>query len=1083
MIVVASENKKRSSILNNLDKSIFVEAGAGAGKTTLIVNRNIQQIKAGELKASELVDITFTKAAAEELRSRLLENLHNAAEDSTCTLEEKARIEAAIKDESQIQISTIHSFCKRLLTEQTFAAKLPLDVRLLDDKEADARKNKFFNEWYGRQNTVDLEDIQQQLTEGDVGEFIHNSFMEICELPNDVNIIYDKSLIGPTAKRKEDYIDDMRKQLSDYSNVITPIIIATTPKQFNSFEDIKDAVKAGFTKAYDGMNTPLIKDFIDLYKSGINEINKGTPFKSSKSVGIKKDDISTMEGKLKRKLTAGKTFDNLLDKLEAYQSALIVNMAEKARKEYKDYCLQPENRHEITNDALLQETLDLVKNNAEARAYFQSKFSCIYVDEFQDTDLVQRELIEILCQDPLKPNKIRKGVLFFVGDPKQSIYAFRGADVDVYEDTKKKYEADSIVDVEEYVLDDNYRSEKTIVDWVNVNFAPYFNKILSGGYSNMNASKKNNAGKDIICGIYTLNSPKWSKGSEEIYTKAETAKDRESRMVTAIIKHLVEDGFQIWDNSKTRKIEYRDFMLLCPKKKDINIYADKLKKAGIPVNLYGSLDNENEDVIIRMSQLYKALTYRYDREAVHGALEVLMGSKIDNNNYIEAKARFELLIQKTEKKTGMELLQFLSHHLEYIMTSETVGSEASRMQSRLQQMLEYVQSNSLGDRQDVYGQIVGYMSADVDKELSMKSDENAVRLMNLHKAKGLEAKIVIICARSEKTNSASPYRTMKDYYPLATRGEGIYKKSLRTYACDDSINKKANDKTRDEKVRQDYVEVTRAEEALIFMDALTKKNNCYFNEYDFGKTENLVDLLPNLKKDIEEIKNDNYSINTSLNKNLIYDSSKWDFKKGAKQEYHQEHLVTPSSVENDDKGGWNPTWELGRPCGSVFGTAMHRCFELLVNKLRKPEKYDLDTIIRQALMENYTEITIETSDEKEAEKELDFYKTYLESKLKTFISDAGLVNDIANAKAVYTEMSFSQYADQSEVCTVNQELEKMLKTRFPLDDKEPYWINGQADLVIVDENDNVQIIDYKTDYKGNETVADLEAHLKKTYDN
>lgn len=1093
MIVTATEAAKRTAIINNLGKSMLVEAGAGAGKTTLVVNRNIEQIKKGTLTAAGLVDITFTKAAAEELRSRLLRELHRAANDSSNTPDERERLKAAIKDESLIQISTIHSFCKRLLTEQTFAARLPLDVRLLDNKEADERKARFFDAWYRKQSVSNLQAIEQEFYRGNASGFIFDTFMEICELPDDTNFIYDTALIAATAKKTADYIKDMHTKLDEcFINLAKVVIDRLAPTTISSFADIKDAVLSAFSSAYDKVaSVNDTEEFIELYKkcqkSWLEDVKGYNSRAIKKVLGIESSECGDLN--LNFSLLMGK--EDLVAELEAYQSVLIVDMAMKARKEYRTFCKLPENRHEITNDSLLQEALELVKSDADARAYFQSKFSCIYVDEFQDTDLVQRDLIEILCQDPNDPSKRREGVLFFVGDPKQSIYAFRGADVDVYEDTKKKYEAAAIADVEEYVLDDNYRSEKPIVEWVNATFSAPFTYILSNGYSGMNAPRDNSDGSGIIRGVYKFKLPNWisdSKAplqSKSLYPNIDMAKERESLMITAIVKHLVDDGFLIWDKKDDkpfkREIEYRDFLILCPKKKDINIYANVLKKEGIPINLYGALDNKNEDVVVRVLQLYKALTLRYDSKTKHGAMEVLMGARLGKKNIVEAKARYELLLKKTENMTGIELLQYLSHHLEYVLTEKTTGEEASRTRSRLQQMLENVQAQPLGDKQDVYKSMLRYMDADIDKELSIEADANAVRFMNLHKAKGLEGKIVIICDRGKKnTSDQSSYRTMRDYYPSALKNQGIVKTYLRSYARDSSILSEVDKKMRNEYVRQDYVEATRAQEALIFMDALY--SNCYFNEYDYSSAKSILDVSTELKKDVEDIFSDAYTLGTGGVSLVNYDTDSWDFSMAPKQGFHQEHSVTPSAMEHDDKATWNPSEESSRPCGKTFGIVMHRCFELLVRMLRKGATFDLHSIIRQALMENYVDIVIDCSDDKEREEELKYYEDYLEGRLSAFLSDIALINEIKAAKDVFTELSFSQYADPKDVGAVDAGLDATLQTRFALDDKEAYWINGQADLIMVDASDNVIIVDYKSDHIGKESIANLESHLHAAYD-
>jgi ATP-dependent exoDNAse (exonuclease V) beta subunit len=129
------------------------------------------------------------------------------------------------------------------------------------------------------------------------------------------------------------------------------------------------------------------------------------------------------------------------------------------------------------------------------------------VDEFQDTDHIQVAMIENLCKEQGK-DCFRPGSLFVVGDPKQSIYRFRGAELAVYEDTKEKMSQRD--DVVVYELDNNYRSDKSVVTWVNTNF-----QSCISGYRPMEADKKRNADtegeKKKLSGVYCWKKVKLSK--------------------------------------------------------------------------------------------------------------------------------------------------------------------------------------------------------------------------------------------------------------------------------------------------------------------------------------------------------------------------------------------------------------------------------------------------------------------------------------------------------------------------------------------------------------------------------------------
>ena len=123
-----TEEALRKQIIEKLDDNVFVEAGAGAGKTTLIVSRIVNQLRQG-IAPESIVVITFTNAAAEELRTRITGKVMEAGTDTSLTEKERANLQTALRRLDLMNISTIHSFCFKLLQERSFDAAIPLDSR------------------------------------------------------------------------------------------------------------------------------------------------------------------------------------------------------------------------------------------------------------------------------------------------------------------------------------------------------------------------------------------------------------------------------------------------------------------------------------------------------------------------------------------------------------------------------------------------------------------------------------------------------------------------------------------------------------------------------------------------------------------------------------------------------------------------------------------------------------------------------------------------------------------------------------------------------------------------------------------
>ena len=187
------EDKNRLQILNDFTPNILIEAGAGSGKTTILVNRILNQIKNTEITLDKMVAITFTEKAAIGLQERFQENLfkaHTQAEG-----EQKEKLKRAIEDMDKIHISTIHSFCSSMLKEMPFEAGLSLDFTIVrDDEDAVFKKGLFAQFCENDQTAFDPEISEIKSRMGEVGinpDILEDTFYSICE-KDGITWVYDQ---------------------------------------------------------------------------------------------------------------------------------------------------------------------------------------------------------------------------------------------------------------------------------------------------------------------------------------------------------------------------------------------------------------------------------------------------------------------------------------------------------------------------------------------------------------------------------------------------------------------------------------------------------------------------------------------------------------------------------------------------------------------------------------------------------------------------------------------------------------------------------------------------------------------------
>lgn len=1074
------EDLIRKEIENDLTSNIFVEAGAGAGKTSILVRRIMNQIKSGKWNVDQIVAITFTNKAAQELKDRigkkLLEELHKAE----ITDAEKSLLENALHNLNLMQISTIHSFCFRLLTETSFAAGMRMDMRMLENNEEDDSKKAFFKNWYNHVPYRAKAEFLNMYLGNRPYKALENTFLQICDLDSSFVIEYPDKLFFKNEIEVDAFCGDSR---AAFERILVKQINAASRKNFKTF---KELVRAGvlnpkFTKAIMAgiSDKQFVKRFIIKVEDELIDANKLHIFRNkAKNIVFSSRHSALGDNKAQ---------------LDEYHNALVLRFLtdclKECRKLYKNYS--------ITNDLLLQKTRDMLKGNAHIRKAFAKKFRCIYIDEFQDTDPVQTELLFLLCKD--QKDNFRKGSLFIVGDPKQSIYRFRGADLHLYYRTKTLAEEKGF---KVYGLNYNFRSNAQIVSFVNQNNARLMDHYQNDGctgYEDMVSKVEpdlTQKPENCLSGVYHLGNP-CEKDSTRKYIK-----DDDIDTLVNIITRLVDDQFTIWDKDekKYRPIAYRDFLVLCYSKYSMEEYMDALIQHSVPVQLSGLSHICGIAEIQRLFTLYNYLAYPRDKRATEAARQVVMRQIITQNNVMEADERLKILAEDTYQLDGAGCLYYLARHLEYLLEPGKPYDKNSiiRLQAQIQQMMESVLATTPNNRQAIAQALEECIAREKESELSLHENADAVRFMNVHKSKGLEGRIVIVCKRSEnrefRHSSYQEKRSDGKYHFYASVAEPVsqYASNYFTaYANNKDILDQAKTEETDENYRLDYVEVTRAMEALIILNSIGWQE-VGLKQYDFSKAKELSDFLDPFADETEENNDDEDVHNDNV---AIYDTTRWNPAVTAEQKEKQYWRLSPSQLEMNIETGTALEDEIenagaaltGRPTGNLFGTAMHRCFELMIQKLQdnNTDKTIQECCVVQAvseIMDDLAEI-YGTGTENVAT----WYAIHLKTLVANF-AESEIIKTLLDSDAVlYTEYPFSLYISRKNNPDAFTALEAILPEKkcqniFPSDEGQVVWVNGKADLVAVYPDSTVRIIDYKSDARGDLTETDFMEIIHDRYD-
>ena len=418
----------RERIRTSLAESLIVEASAGTGKTTELIARIVAVLANGLTTVDHIVAVTFTNKAAGELKLRLRQEL-DRARSAAATSTERSHIEDALEHLEEAAIGTIHSFCAQILRERPVEALVDPAFEELSEQQASRIYERAFRAWIQRKLGEGAPGLRRALVRLASRDYFdgaspieqlqyaawrliewrdHPAPWRTAEFNRDAEIdrlVAQVKLIAEAASRCQKRGDNLVKSLRPAQALATWI----------------ERAEIARGRDYDSLESLLIRLIRDIKKNP----QKGSGFFA--------------EGVPREQVVLGRA--HLLEQLQAFQNAADADLAAILRGEMWDLVVQYDQLKRRAGKLdfvdLLLLARDLVRENAEVRRYLQNRFTHIFIDEFQDTDPLQAEILLLLAaDDPAQADwrniTPRPGKLFVVGDPKQSVYKFRRADVVLY---------------------------------------------------------------------------------------------------------------------------------------------------------------------------------------------------------------------------------------------------------------------------------------------------------------------------------------------------------------------------------------------------------------------------------------------------------------------------------------------------------------------------------------------------------------------------------------------------------------------------------------------------------------------------
>ncbi len=1085
------QQKIIDTFINN--NKCFVNASAGTGKTSTITQAYIKLLEQKE-KVSNIVVITFTKAAANEMTLRIRQNIRKKIIDSTNTSEKEYWQSVYKNILIHSKISTIHSFAQNIVKEYAMYLGIAPKFSVLEED------TNFYEALQ--------ENLLQLLNEKEYSNKIRNIFRIYTEDSKNLFIkdIYNFILqIKPRLESIENFEEASLSYIditdNEYKKLHTSIInyaeslINDNTLTGKTIDKCKDELKSLINKL------KYIKNKNELYNIDIYTFEEIRIALSYKLTVLSKKNAEEFKQTIKDLKTLNSKMSEYIERLyykDKYE--YIINFIkdsfyvfEKLKKQMSTYSYD-----DLVSIAIEALEIDFISDE------IRENIKALILDEAQDTSKLQFSFINLLIfgsKDIDKNIYNNDKKLLIVGDRKQSIYRFRDANLNEFMRLQNIFKNNSVY------LQTNYRSNSMLIDFFNEIFQKtvFINDDIN--YTDNDNIKSNKEEKNKKVSLLLLNN-NFEDDSIKLYSN-----DKIELEAYAIAEYI----------KKNLKNDYKNTAILFPTLTKLNIYLEALSKYNIPYYTDGGRGffqrEEINNIILFLRYLilkeYSILPhlimtdfFNYNINDISDFSNSLLQINLDlrdffplhSDNYEKAlivakeKAYYNNLINiknilvELEKiahtTTTVELIEIIcskTNYYEYLMTKEDAEIALSNIEKLKRLAINF--ENQSG--KNSYDFIINILieKNDIAYSTIPKIYIDAVKIMTIHKSKGLEFKNVFLANNSHnKNNNINRFEFIENYPSINIPIINNFKSYTVDYKYyDKEYNKNAE---LSEKKRLFYVALTRASENLIIPCEVRKIPKNIDNEKNTSYRDYINSYLPEIRTyfqlnneykseniesiDYIEINNSNkyinyyaYGININKNKEIV-DNTIEIIKEKINNRHNTQNTkesnisklkyIKPSIVENTEKDENNfiDIKELINKKLSLEYTSYDNHQN---NNKQKISPIDIGTITHQILeyfdFNNY----IKNKDKYIKEiinntiKHYSFYdinnlEYRLNNYLKKFLENEHIINIINNKETIISREHKFQKRE--------------------IKDKTLYITNAQIDLLTKDDNNNYYIIDYKT---------------------
>ena len=770
------DEDQRRRVRTELRTSFLVEAGAGSGKTTLLVDRMVALVEGGEAEVARIAAVTFTRKAAAELRERFqvaLERRYREARHDPAEGERAARLRDAIDGIDRAFLGTIHAFCARLLRERPIEAGLDPEFQEAQEAESQLLQERFWTSFVER-IISDSDPLVEELAGAGLRvDQLRKAFDQMVE---NLDVEYPADPVAAPGPEEARGVRRVLEKLLDRALALIP-----DDEPERGWDATQQMVRSlRYKRRFRGWDDlAALFDAAEKMSSGkgftLNRWPQPTPAGSAEVKRLR-DELAVLgseDGPIRKHL----------DRWLAHRYSMAIRLVRRAALEFAEERLRI---GLLSFHDLLMLTAQLLRDHPEVRRDLGERYRYVLIDEFQDTDPIQAEPLFLLASEPepqagdagSRPGDAgsqpaddatrpadwhtvvpRPGALFVVGDPKQSIYRFRRADIAVYNQVRARFREFGAV----LRLITNFRSRQTVADLVNEVFDD------SARFPREETDRQ-------ACFAPMVPYPRAPNGPEGVF-HYQVPKARRNADAARLEAAMLASWIRVRLDSGERTAG--DFLVLTRKKAHLDLYARALEERNVTIEVSGAQAGPEEE----LRELVLLLETLIDPGNPVNVVAVLTGLffGLDHEQLAQhalAGGRFEFTSRPRGRDEdgdgpagGMparEVVEALTTLHEWWKESrrEPADIVIGRLVDRLGLMpfvasstlgtlragilayaLDSVRAEALRGNASLAGAVEALQAALAWEDAEAPFDPgpgDAVRVMNLHKAKGLQATVVVL---------------------------------------------------------------------------------------------------------------------------------------------------------------------------------------------------------------------------------------------------------------------------------------------------------------------------------------------------